>query len=387
MTASEGPPTERMLAFVAVLAQVVAPAADPCRRPHCTLGGEDLPYLLALADVRTTKHRGTLRLPDGSEVDAWWAWHALIERHRFGHGGMPKPQWSGTWTEFGSVACDPLGLAAAIEVAQNSRAAGSPLAIEVVCFARLAELSGDSATAERVLIDATQSGPGLGAEYQFEYLAQFLARRGRFAEALPLFERSPILASCGLNAASQRSERAAWIERCIAALQGDACREELWVERRFEIGAQGLARHVATALRAAGSGLPVEEALEWFDRALAPKLAPLRVGIERADFVTELTQWNQPRPRAIDAHDPEEVARVVDRIRELMKQDEYRAATLLLEACDTGLPVVGAVVLEFAGEASTHWHTSLREEFRERWREAILLRTYGCADPLDPETW
>lgn len=378
-------------AFVLWL-QTVAPTpsseSDSRYRPHCTLAGGDLPFWLALSDLHTAS-KETLRLADGIERAAFQAARELLQRHSRGHGGLPSTTWTATWIEAGSVPCDRIGLdalVAAIERAPQH----SELASWMEFAARWCELNGEFIDAERLYFASIRR---VGErEVGWDSFAEFLARRGRHAEALPLFERSDVIASCQASQSTALARRFDWIERSTLALDPSTCGDSLW-ERRYDVvGIEGQAKFVAGKLLARSSSNPVTDALAWFDQILVHQIVPHRVRLERKLFVEELETWNRqrhskPTPPIVDISDPRSVESVVVQARELSATDSARAATLLLAACPSGLAVVGHAVLELANDPSVDWHTSVRDELRKAWRQSLLERTFGLANPDDPRTW
>jgi hypothetical protein len=361
-------------------------ASDPCRRPHCTLAGEDLAYVLALADMRLFPIE-KLRFNDGVERNGWDAAEWLWDRHRQGHGGWPEATSPRTLGDIGSVACDPAAVNAI--VAAGYASLGRDTALRTYRVASLLDVIGRTHEAEQLLLAAIAPGSEVEDEPAWQDYAHFLARHGRYQEALPLVERDqPAQGGCSLGVQSHLAAKFSWIELCCSGLRDDACRAELF-DRRFDVvGINGLAPYVAEHLIRDGSLDPAREAQLWFNESISPRLREPYAKHWRRQFSDELTKWEHaPAEPSYDWANPVDIEQAVERARELAPDDMYAAARLLNRASESGAPAVGHAVLELLALPWPRPDDWSRKYLRECWVDGLLTRTYGCADPDDPATW
>lgn len=325
-----------LVALVVLQAQAAPPAPTATlehrSRPHCTLAGEDLAHFVTLPDM--CRWSGRHDVPPYGARHWWDVADCLWKRHRFGHGDWDETT-TATLIEFGSVPCDAVGLRVIVQAAQaavSSRDFGP--GTEHV--ARILELNGDFESAEALFRKRIEADPEKPDPYLWRDYAMFLARRGRFEEALVKFESAPpITGLCGLSLDTDTPRIRPWVELCSRELCGNLSRADQWEARKR-----------SAPPSPGGESFSIYERIE-FTRA------PQRL-----------------------VYDQDEIVRRI-------ASGDYK----LNQIADSGFPVAGHLVLDFVGDSEQRRGDVRRQLLFERWRDGVWRRTFGRADPEDPTTW
>jgi hypothetical protein len=366
---------------------------DPCRRPHCTLAEGDLPVWLSLVVWKPRFEGDLFELEPGVAVKAGEATTRLLERHRYGHGGWPDRESGEALVERGSVSCDPKAILALHAASMDSLRAdcGDRLCWDI---ASISERNGRFELAEELLRAAIPAGsePSSGAT-GWLFLGRFLGRRGRYQEALMVFKEYRLgRGGCGLGDDLIINEQLGWIERSCKALGDEAGLFDAWWRRLMNCKATGAAWQSADYFASKGFVQPEVESLRWFDSLDDQALGSIPRKHSRGEFVEGLESWRRwfdgERPASyVDVSVPGGVELAVSRARKLAASDPWAASRLLQDAAETGSPAAGIAILEMVADPKIGWKDSDREWLRTCWREGLLMRTYGCADPGVPTTW
>ncbi len=371
--------------------QTVDHPRNPCRRSHCTLAGEDLALIIALAtfDFASTER---VRVAAGVELEIWDAFTYLSKRHEQGHGGWPDDSSPKTLVDLGLAGCDP-GALEALRAVGYTNLGQEQRVLDAQEIARWLECNGRFFDSEELFRAAIPADSKPEDEVAWQLYGKFLARRGRFEQALPLIEPYEEMAFCGMAAEFNNQDKFDWVEFCCNGLHGGTCDEFLFEKRMTIVGISGLAEYVANRNLERKSTAPELEARLWFESAIA------RADLEReqADcwkecFLEDLEAWTKsrstpPSPDSFDWARPEGVARAVALARDVANSDPRQAYLLLDQAAATGNTLAGLAVVEFLANRSIAWDDDTRRYLKQVWSDAILLRTFGCADPENPKTW
>jgi hypothetical protein len=259
--------------------------------------------------------------------------------------------------------------------------------------ARLLELNGRFSDAEQLLVARFDPAEIPKEDLARREYGEFLARRGRFAEALPLIEEfHPGWFLCGIGSRHYAQYKFRFIELCCDGVDQGACDETLFQKRFDLLGFDGLAEYVAQRALDQGRGSPAAESRAWFQWALrsSPHSSEETVWMTER-FELELRFWEESRTRhgepRVGWNDAEAIERSVAQALDLVRTQPEEAFGQLSRTVDSGAPVVGRAVLQLVQDRTNAWTADNREYLMAAWRDAILTRTYGFADPENPATW